>query len=54
VAGWPLLPISTDSRAWNTLVNRRMNIDVRSQPEPIQSVVGRPRGWAGRLALEPL
>jgi hypothetical protein len=47
VAGRPLLPISTDSRAWDTLVNRRMNIAAKSMPEPAQIVAGRPSGWAG-------
>jgi hypothetical protein len=54
VASQPLLPVSTDSRAWFTLVNQRMNVAIKSQPKPTQNVVGRLRGWAGRLALEPL
>jgi hypothetical protein len=33
VAGWPLLLVFTDSRAWDTLVIRRINIAAKSQPE---------------------
>jgi hypothetical protein len=54
MAGRPLLPVPIDSQAWDTLVNRRMNIAAKSRLEPTQSVVGHPRGWASRPALEPL
>jgi hypothetical protein len=54
VVGQPLLSISTDSRAWDPLVNRLVNIAAKSQPKPTQSVVGRPWGWAGWPALESL
>jgi hypothetical protein len=30
VADWPLLPVSTDSQAWDTLVNQRMNIAAKA------------------------
>jgi hypothetical protein len=42
MAGRPLLAVSTNSRAWDTLVNRRMNIATKSWPEPTQSVADRP------------
>jgi hypothetical protein len=41
VAGLPLLPVSTDSWALDTLVNRRVNVAAKSRPEPTQSVAGR-------------
>jgi hypothetical protein len=50
VAGWPLLPVSTDFRIWDTLVNQLRILTVKSRPEPTQSVAGRPRGWAGQPA----
>jgi hypothetical protein len=42
VAGRPLLPVSTDSWPWDTLVNRRMNIATKSRPDLTQCVAGRP------------
>jgi hypothetical protein len=54
VASRPLLPVSTDFRTWDSLVNWLRSIAVKSQPEPTQSVAGRPRGWADRPALVPL
>jgi hypothetical protein len=30
-----------------------IHVDAKSRPEPTESVAGRPRGWAGRPALEP-
>jgi hypothetical protein len=42
VAGRPHLPVSTDSRARYTLVNRLRSIVVRSPPEPTQSVNAQP------------
>jgi hypothetical protein len=52
-AGRPLLLVSTNSWAWDTLVNQCMNIATMSQPELTQSVADRPRGWAGHPTLEP-
>jgi hypothetical protein len=54
VVGRLLFPVFTDSRAWDTLVNRHMNVAAKSRLEPTQSVIGRPRGWAGQPALGPL
>jgi hypothetical protein len=54
VAGQPLLSVSTDSQAWDTLVNQRTNIAAKSQPEPTQSVVSWPRGWSAIRPLKPL
>jgi hypothetical protein len=54
VAGQLLLPVSTDFRTWDTLVNWLRRVAVMSRPEPTQSVAGRPRGWAGLPALVPL
>jgi hypothetical protein len=42
VAGQPLLPVSTDFRTWNTLVNRLRSVAVKSRPEPTQTVAGQP------------
>jgi hypothetical protein len=55
VAGRPLLLLSTDSRAQDTLVNQRVNVAAKFRPELTQSVAGRPWGWgwAGHPALEP-
>jgi hypothetical protein len=47
VADRPLLLVSTDSQEWDTLVNRRMNVDAMSRPEPTKIMAGQP-------ALEPL
>jgi hypothetical protein len=42
--GWPgddpLLMVSTKSRAYDTLVNRRVNITAKLRPKPTQSVAG--------------
>jgi hypothetical protein len=38
----PLLPVSTDSRAQDPLLNQRVNVATKSRPEPTQSVAGRP------------
>jgi hypothetical protein len=54
VASQPLLMVSTDSQAWDTLVNHHVNVATKSWLEPTQSVVGQPWGWAGPPALEPL
>jgi hypothetical protein len=54
VAGQPLLSVSIDSRAWDTLVNQHMNVSAKSRPEPSQTVADQLRGWVGRPALEPL
>jgi hypothetical protein len=54
VAGQQVLPVSTDSRAWDTLVNQPMNVATNSRPKPTQSVAGRPRGWASWPTVEPL
>jgi hypothetical protein len=40
VAGRPLLPVSTNYQAWDTLVNQLMSVSVKSPPEPTQSVAG--------------
>jgi hypothetical protein len=53
VVGQPLLPVSTDSRAYDPFLNRRVNVATKSWPELTQSLAGRPWGWAGRPALEP-
>jgi hypothetical protein len=50
VASRPLLPVSTDSRAWDTLINRLRSVSVKSRPELTQSVADGPRGWAGPCA----
>jgi hypothetical protein len=42
VAGQPLLPVSSDPQAWDTLVNRCMNVAAKYFPEPTKSVAGRP------------
>jgi hypothetical protein len=42
VASRPLLLVSTDSRAWHTLVNRLRSVAIKSQPEPIQCVASQP------------
>jgi hypothetical protein len=42
MAGRPPLPVSTDSRAWDTLVNRCVTVATKSRPEPTQSVAGWP------------
>jgi hypothetical protein len=44
VAGWPLLPVSTDFRTLDTLVDRLRSIVAKSRPELTQSVVDRPLG----------
>jgi hypothetical protein len=54
VAVLPLLLVSIDSQAWDTLVNRHMNVAAKSRREPTQSVASQPMGWAGQPALEPL
>jgi hypothetical protein len=54
VAGRPLLPVSTDLRTLDTLVDCLRSVATKSRPEPTQSVVGQPWGWARRPALEPL
>jgi hypothetical protein len=54
MVGWPLLPVSTDFRPWDSLVNRLSSVAIKSWPEPTESVVGWPRGWAGQSALVPL
>jgi hypothetical protein len=54
VAGRPLLPVPIDYRAWDTLINRRMNVAAKFRPELTQSVASRPWGWASRPTLEPL
>jgi hypothetical protein len=42
VAGRPLLPVSTDFRTLDTLLDRLRSVATKSQPESTQSVVGRP------------
>jgi hypothetical protein len=42
MAGRPLLPLSTDSQAWDTLINRLRSVAVKSQPELTQSEASRP------------
>jgi hypothetical protein len=42
MVGQPLLLISTDFRILDTLVDRLRSVATKSQPEPTQSVVGRP------------
>jgi hypothetical protein len=46
MAGQPLLLVSTDSQAWDALVNRHMNVAAKSWLELTQSVAGRPALWA--------
>jgi hypothetical protein len=47
MVGRPLLPICTDFRTLDTLVDHLRSIAAMSQSEPSQSVAGRPWGWAG-------
>jgi hypothetical protein len=42
MAGQPLLPVSTNSRTWDTLINQQRSVAIKSQPEPTQSVAGWP------------
>jgi hypothetical protein len=49
-AGRPLLPVSTDFRTLDTLVDRLSSVVTKSRPELTQSMAGRPRGWAGPWA----
>jgi hypothetical protein len=42
LAGRPLLPVSTDFRTWDTLVNRLRSVAIKFWPEPTQSVADRP------------
>jgi hypothetical protein len=42
IACQPLLPVSTDFRTWDTLVNRLRSVAIKYRPEPTQSVAGRP------------
>jgi hypothetical protein len=44
VANQPLLPVFTDSRAWDTLVNQHMNVATKSRSELTQSVADQQRG----------
>jgi hypothetical protein len=44
VADRPLLLVFIDSRALDTLVNRRVNVAAKSRPELTQRVAGWPTG----------
>jgi hypothetical protein len=44
VTGQPLLPVSTELRTLDTLVDCLRSVAAKSQPEPTQSVAGRPWG----------
>jgi hypothetical protein len=53
VAGWPLIPGSTDFQHWIPLVKRCSNVTVNSRAEPTQRLVDRPLGSLGLCVIHP-